>query len=103
MYIRTLIHAIKEIQLIVQQSSVLYSVCELAVNLAFAQASKQFDANRPSAVILLHLYRSVKRYLHPFAMKGLQKMCIFYQNGTKVYQGVRSNVPQDGASPFKSL
>ena len=58
MYIRTLIQAIKQIPLIVQQSSVLLSVCELAINPAFAQASKQFDANRPSTVILLHLLAS---------------------------------------------
>ena len=57
MYIRTLIQAInrKEIEIeIVKQLSVLHSVCELAINLAFAQAPKQFDANQPSAVILLH-------------------------------------------------
>ena len=29
-------------------------MCELAINPAFAQASKLFDSNRPSAVILLH-------------------------------------------------
>ena len=28
-----------------------FFLCELAINPAFAQASKQFDANRPSAVI----------------------------------------------------
>ena len=58
MYIRTLIQAIIEIkieiELIVKQLSVLHSVCVLAINLAFAQAPKQFDANQPSAVILLH-------------------------------------------------
>ena len=32
--------------MIVQRLSVLHSMCELAVNPAFAQASKQFDANR---------------------------------------------------------
>ena len=48
MHIKTLIHAIKKIQLIVQQWSVLLSVCELVINPAFAQASKQFGANPPS-------------------------------------------------------
>ena len=60
MFIRTLIQAIKEIEieieieLIVKHLSVLHSVCELAINLVFARAPKQFDANRPSTVILLH-------------------------------------------------
>ena len=54
MSIRPLIQAIKETQLIVQQSSVLHSMCELVINPAFAQASNHFDANQSSAVILLH-------------------------------------------------
>ena len=44
MYIRTLMQSIKKIQLIVQQSSVLHSVCELAVNPAFAQAAKTVNS-----------------------------------------------------------
>lgn len=32
-------------------------LCELAKNPSFAQASKQFDANRPSAVILPHTFK----------------------------------------------
>lgn len=36
---------------------VLHSVCELAINPVFAQASKQFDTNRPLATILLHWWQ----------------------------------------------
>ena len=61
MYIRTLIQAIKEIEieieLIVKQLNILHSVCELAINSAFAQAPEQFDANGSSAVILLHWWQ----------------------------------------------
>ena len=42
-----------DFQLIVKQLSVIHSVCELAINPAFAQAPKQFGANEISAVTLL--------------------------------------------------
>ena len=59
MQIRTFIQTIKQIQLIVQHSSVLLCVCELSINSAFAHPSKQFDANRSPVLILLHLLASV--------------------------------------------
>ena len=44
---------------------------------------------------------SVNRYMHPFAMKGLQKMCIFLSKWYKCV--LEGDGPQDGTSPFKTL
>ena len=60
-----------EIELIVKQLSVLHYVCELAINLAFAQAPKQFDANRPSVVILLDKQNFCIKLMH-FALQNGQ-------------------------------
>ena len=60
--------------MIVQQSSVLFSVCELAINPAFAQALKQFNTNRPTAVILLH---------HAFRLKMCRNTRSFEQQDNR--------------------
>ena len=69
-----MIQAIKQLQLIVQQSSVVHSMCELAISPAFAQASKQFDANRPSAVILLHIHT----YITFLTLRFQSRLCSQY-------------------------